>query len=176
MEVLGNVMGILDMDGFGIGGRFFCKELGIWKVGDVYAESCFFDIGIKWRDLNVRARKQCGYVIRNVHRLPFGVPEGLEAVALDRLGGIVQEFYHRFRTDEAFVLAYKGGCYERDLLGRLNVPCVDLEMYGCPKAEVLFDRLGWLESCGNHMITEEAYRHCPKVEAEAFGCWLSENV
>jgi hypothetical protein len=42
MEVLGNVMGILDMDGFCIGGRFFCKELGIWKVGDVYAESCFF--------------------------------------------------------------------------------------------------------------------------------------
>jgi hypothetical protein len=42
MEVLGNVMGILDMDGFCIGGRFFCKELGIWKVGDVYAESFFF--------------------------------------------------------------------------------------------------------------------------------------
>ena len=45
MEMLGNVMGILDMDGFYIWGQFFCKDLGMWKVGDVYARSYLFDIG-----------------------------------------------------------------------------------------------------------------------------------
>ena len=148
----------------------------MWKVGDIYAESHFFDIGMKWRDLDAGARRQCGYVIRNVHRLPFGVPEGWGAVDLERLEGIVLDFYRRHRTDVACLLAYKGGCYERDLLDRLGVPGINLEAYGCPKAEALFDRLGWLETCGNHLIVEGAYRHCPKVETEAFGYWLNENL
>jgi hypothetical protein len=156
MEMLGNVMGILDMDGFYIGGQFFCKELGMWKVGDVYARSYLFDSGIRWRDLDAKARKQCGYVIRNVHRLPFGVSEGSKAVGLECLDEIVLEFYQRYKMDAMFLLAYKGGCCERDLLNRLNIPGVNLDRYGCPKAEVLFDRLGWLETCSNHLIAEGA--------------------
>ena len=42
MEVLRYVLGVLDMDGFYIEGRFYCKELGMWRVGDVYAKSYFF--------------------------------------------------------------------------------------------------------------------------------------
>ena len=169
-------MGIMDMDGFCIGGRFLCKELGMWKVGNTYAESYFFDIGMKWGDLDAGARRQCSYVIRNVHRLPFGVPEGEGAVNLERLEGIVLEFYWRHRTDVACLLAYKSGCYERDLLDRLEIAGINLEAYGCPKAGVMFDRLGWLETCGNRLITEGAYRHCPKVETEAFGFWLNESL
>jgi hypothetical protein len=69
-----------------------------------------------------------------------------------------------------------GGHYERDLLNRLNIPGVNLEACGCPRAEVLFDQLGWLETCGKHLTTVEAYRHCPKLETEAFGYWLNQNV
>jgi hypothetical protein len=112
----------------------------------------------------------------NVHRLPFGVPEGSKAVGLGRLDGIVLEFYQRYKTDVEFALAYKGGHYERDLLNRLNIPGVNLEACGCPRAEVLFDQLGWLETCGNHLTTVKAYRHCPKVETEAFGYWLNQNM
>jgi hypothetical protein len=86
MEVLRNVLGVLDMDGFYIEG--YCKELGMWRVGDVYAKSYFFYIGVKWGELNEKARRQCRYVIWNVHRLPFGVPEGSKAVGLGRLDGI----------------------------------------------------------------------------------------
>jgi hypothetical protein len=176
METLGNVMGIMDMDGFCVGGRFLCKELGMWKIGNVYAESHFFDIGMRWGDLDVGARRQCSYVICNVHRLPFGVPEGSVAVNLEWLEGIVLEFYWRHRTDVACLFAYKGGCYERDLLDRLGVPGINLETYRCPKAKVLFDQLGWLETCGNHLTGERAYGHCPKVETKAFGFWLSERL
>jgi hypothetical protein len=49
---LRNVVGVLDMDGFCIGERFYCKELGIWRVGSVYADSYFFFIlvlnGANW--------------------------------------------------------------------------------------------------------------------------------
>jgi hypothetical protein len=176
MEELRNVVGVLDMDGFCIGGRFYCKELGIWRVGSVYADSYFFYIGVKWGELDEKTRKQCGYVIRNVHRLPFGVPEGVVAFELGHLDGIVQEFYRRYGMDVESSLAYKGGHYERDLLKRLNIPGMNLEAFGCPKAEVLFGQLGWLETCGKHLTTVEAYRHCPKVETEAFGLWLNENL
>ena len=73
------------------------------------------------------------------------------------------------------VLAYKGGHYERDLLNRLNIPSVNLEIYGCPKAERLFDELGWIETCGNHIPGRYQYKHCPKVEVEAYNCWLQKT-
>ena len=40
--------------------------------------------------------------------------------------------------------------YEKDLLGNLGIPAVNLESFGCPKAEHLFDALVWLETCGHH--------------------------
>jgi hypothetical protein len=150
-------MGILDMDGFCVGGQFLCKELGMWKIGNIYAESHFFDIGMRWGDLDAGARRQCSYVIRNVHRLPFGVPEGSGAVKLGRLEEIVLGFYHRHRTDVACLFAYKGGCYGRDLLDRLGVPGINLET-------------------GINLGTGYKYGHCPKVETEAFGLWLSKRL
>ena len=35
MSELKRVLGIIDMDGFSVRKNFFCKELGIWKLGDV---------------------------------------------------------------------------------------------------------------------------------------------
>ena len=31
------------------------------------------------------------------------------------------------------VVAYKGGHVEKDLLNKLNIPCLNLETWGCPK-------------------------------------------
>jgi hypothetical protein len=44
MQCKADIVGILDMDGFQIGKKFFCKELGVIKVGDSEASSFFFDI------------------------------------------------------------------------------------------------------------------------------------
>ena len=43
-----DIVGVMDMDGFLIGKKFYCKELGLLKVGDVAAPSYFFDLGIQW--------------------------------------------------------------------------------------------------------------------------------
>ena len=74
------------------------------------------------------------------------------------------------------VLAYKGGQFERNLLEELLIPGIDLERYGRPKAEVLFDNLGWLETCGSHIGGKWAYNHCSKVETEVFGSWLVKQM
>jgi hypothetical protein len=48
---LTDIAAIINMDGFSVNGKFICKELGFLKVGDATAQSFFFDIGLRWRDL-----------------------------------------------------------------------------------------------------------------------------
>ena len=175
MGALENIIGILDMDGFLVNGLFYCKELGALRVGDLYATSHIFDIGLRWNDLSNRTKKQCQYLTRYIHRLPFGVPRGISTKRLDELNDIVLEFYEQNKVNDMSKLAYKGGHLERDLLAQLGVPGVNLEHYGCPKANKLFNQLGWLETCGAHTSWTD-YEHCSKVEVEAFGIWLNKNL
>ena len=45
------------MDGFLVKKKFYCKELGILKVGNENAESYFFDLGIQWNELTEQEKK-----------------------------------------------------------------------------------------------------------------------
>ena len=170
-----NNVGIIDMDGFTINKKFYCKELGIIRVGDVAAQSYFFDFGIRWCDLTEKDRKSCAFVMKHIHKLPFGVPRGITARNVSALGSTVTSVYCEIKRDESSLLAYKGGHYERDLLASLGIPSINLENFGCPKAGELIDELIWLELCRNHTVNE-AYLHCPKVEVEAFEHWLQDKL
>jgi hypothetical protein len=66
--------------------------------------------------------------------------------------------YKYFYIDSNSTIAYKGGHYEKDLLNSLSIPAVNLESFGCPKAEKLLDQIIWLEPA------KTSYQHCPKVE------------
>ena len=57
MGALENIIGIVDMDGFFVNGMIYCKELGVLRVGDLYAASHIFDIGLRWNDLSDRAKR-----------------------------------------------------------------------------------------------------------------------
>ena len=94
------------------------------------------------------------------------MPYGVKVSKITELANIVCDFYHEVKQSEKLGLAYKGGHYERDLLTRLDIPSIDLEEYGCPKAESLINELVWLETCGNHTVPG-AYAHCAKLEVEA---------
>ena len=168
---LKDVVTVMDMDGFVINKKFYCKELGLLKVGDVAARSYFFDIGFEWSELWGKDRRTYDYVMRFIYKLPFGVPQGAGAYELLVLEEIVATFYYRAKRNERSIIAYKGGHFERDLLAKLNIPALNLECFGCPKARELIDQMIWLETCGNH-TTCNAYLHCPKIDVEAFGQWL----
>lgn len=164
-------MEIIDMDGFLVGKTFHCKELGVLKVGEDAATSYFFDIGVRWRGLTPKQPRRCMFVTRNIHKLPFGVPRGTKAFHISDLNTIVKDFYDSIKSKNLSSIGYKGGHFERDLLQKLKIPSINLESFGCPKAELLFNRLVWLETCGH--LGEHSYQHCPKVEVEALGKWLS---
>ena len=58
---LSDVVGILDMDGFQVRKKFYCKELEI-RVGDALGHSEFFNIGISWNDLSAKQ-----FLLRNLY-------------------------------------------------------------------------------------------------------------
>ena len=169
------IVAVIDMDGYRIQNKFLCKEMGLLKVGDTEAKSLFFDINLRWDDLTHKDRRACKYVQTHIHKLPFGVPAGVDALPLSSLPKIISQLYENVRQNSRSAIAYKGGIYERDLLARLNIPALDLQDYGCPKAEKLFDQLVWLETCGKH-TENAAYQHCAKVEVEAFAMWVEKTL
>ena len=111
-------------------------------------------------------------LIKKIHKLPFGVPREVKAIPISELGSIVENFYREVQIESNLTIAYKGGHYERDLLRNLKIPSVNLECFGCPKAEKLFSSLVRIKTCGNH-LEANAYQHCAKVEA--FAHWFQEQ-
>ena len=51
----------------------------------IYASSYFFDTGLNWFELLEKDKRQCWYVMKNVHRLPFTVQKGVEARELPEI-------------------------------------------------------------------------------------------
>lgn len=162
-----NITGVIDMDGFTINKIFYCKELACIRKGQTYATSTLFDLGLQWKDLSEKDKKAARFVERYIHKIRFTSPPNQPTVPLFRLPDIVKEFF----SEPDALVAYKGGHFEKDLLRRVGIPSINLESSGCPKAELLFKDLGWVETCGHH-LTPNAYHHCPKVEVEAFAMWL----
>ena len=137
---MNTVGGIIDMDGFTVNKTFYCKELGMLKMNEESAVSYHFTIPFKWGDLCSKDRKSCAYVIKHIHKLPFHTRESLPLTCLH---DIVNDFYRGIGEK---AIAYKGGCLERNLLKELDIPAVNLEIFGCPKADYLFGKLPWLET------------------------------
>ena len=57
------------MDGFSIKKRFYCKELGILRIGDAAAQSVFFDIGVKWAELGLPPtymNRSCDWLLQTI--------------------------------------------------------------------------------------------------------------
>ena len=70
------------------------------------------------------------------------------------------------------MVAYKGGHVEKDLLNKSNIPCLDLESWGCPKFEQLQQMIvETLASCGFHL--NDNIHHCPMTECHAFWVMVS---
>ena len=85
---------------------------------------------------------------------------------------IIESAYLRSRTQQHTTVAYKGGCLEKNLLNELQIPCVNLEDFGCPKVE---KRVGMDEgfTCGRH---KKPTHHCPKQETYLFYRWMPGGV
>ena len=131
------------------------------------ARSYFFYLGIRWSDLCAKDRKPCAFVMKHIHKLPFGVPSGVSALPLATLEDIVVKLYQETTQNENSVIAYKGGCFEKDLLASLGIPSVNLEGFGCPKSLINYKNDGVVGNVRASIWFQDAFEYCPKVEVEA---------
>ena len=161
MDAIGS---IIDMDGFNIQGKFYCKELGVLKIDEETAKSYQFCLPFKYVDLKEKDQRSVAYVIKNITKMPLFT---INSRPLYQLKDIIVRLYHETNK---LPIAYKGGNYEKTLLNELNIPFVDLEKWGCPKAAEIMKDMIWLETCGFHKGAD-AHLHCSKLEVEAYGRW-----
>ena len=73
----------------------------------------------------------------------------------------------------ADLVGYKGGNIERDLLNRLGVSCINMEIMACPKYEQLLCKYGVKPTvCGYHIKRSDVTYHCSGHEVKLFSQFL----
>jgi len=162
-EEIGEVTAILDMDGYMVDGEFKCVELG-WKyLNHPHAYSFFFYHG-GMRELSVKDRITANYVHRNIFDIPYGEfwPGMLKGSKVETL---VEHLHGRG------IVAFKGGCIEKNVLKHLRIPGINLEEFGCPKVDTLLKECPFtFKTCGHHQLTSA---HCPREEVSVMEWWLN---
>ena len=119
-------------------------EMG-WCTSDGDARSLHFRPPFRYAKLSAQDKGTTKHVYRHVHVLPFNAqPEEL-AVSGRIIPAVVRFLYLISRTLDRPFVACKGGNLEKNLLQKLNIPAINLEWFGCPRA----DQLGNCElTCG----------------------------
>ena len=123
---------IIDLDGYRIRSGFIARELGVYSLKDG-SLSWMFDNPLPFFYLDKKDQRTCHYVYRHVHGLPWQTRSQEKAHPQHMVKPIVDTLYRSCRTPERWLVAYKGGCLEKNLLNELQIPCVNLEDFGCLK-------------------------------------------
>ena len=145
--------------------QFVACEIG-WCSIRGNAESIHFELPRTYASLTPKEKKTADYVRNYVHALPFDARPQKHAVELELLKYVVQSLYDNHRTAHLWVVAFKGGHVEKDLLRELKIPFVNLEDYNCPKVkDLLTEGFRPILDCGHHL---HSHTHCPRVECYLF--------
>ena len=165
---------ILDLDGFMLSnGTFMARKAG-WCDMNGNTDSLHFELPMSYNTLSFKDKRTVNYVFRHNHALPFDARPQENAVDMELMEPLIKMLYEKHCTHHEYLVAYKGGHVEKDLLTKLKIPHVDLEFYDCPKANQLLLMRGSQPrlDCGHHM---HAHTHCPRVECFLFWQWLTEH-
>lgn len=167
---------IVDMDGFIVDKIFLCKELSIIDVRDGSYEHATFQLGKSFHYLSNADKKSALYVSNFIHGIPFK-DFGYEKYRQDQIFDVIQNFLHSCANP---IVAYKGGCFERDILQKMSMKSINLEEFGCPKFDVLIQNPLYkitTEPCPLHCwrMKKPSLKphHCCLREVQTFRAWLN---
>ena len=169
--MLSQVTLILDIDGYRLSsGQFIVRELG-WCTIQGENDSQHFYSPLRYCDLSCKDRRTVNCVYRHVHGLRFEAAYKEAALLQREVESVIRALY------KDGLIAYKGGHIEKDVLEKMGLPCVDLEVFGCPKADSLWSsHFDPGTSCGHHKIETMKFIHCPKQETFLFFNWLKNKL
>ena len=120
---------------------FLCREASIIILGQcgTISKSAFFSV--PQQHWSTADRKTIRYAMYNLHGMDV-IPAPTEQPLYQQceLGMVMEGWYELVQNvtrQKRPMIAYKGGIVERDLLDALDIPSVNLEDWGCPKAGCL---------------------------------------
>lgn len=170
MSALSQVTLILDIDGFRVSSGFIVRELG-WCNLKGENDSQHFYSPLKYSQLNYKDRRTVNHVYRHVHGLRFEASYKEAALPQRDVEGVIRALYKNG------LIAYNGGHIEKDFLDKMDLPSLDLEEFGCPKADSLWSsHYPPGKSCGFHKVETFKFIHCPKQETFLFYQWLKNKL
>ena len=162
---LSNICRVLDLDGFSSTQGFIPREMGFSVV---HAQkdygSYHYHPWLPYKDLSKNEKQTARHVQRHIHGMAY-YPKDRKGRPYRQLFQDIQKLYQRSKIEGRFYVAYKGGTIGKDLLTKMKIPCLNLEMFGCPKFDS-FLRLSSVGTCGHH--DDPFKHHCPKLECHHF--------
>lgn len=151
-SALHNITHIIDIDGFYVNKHFFPKEICLLSVDNDDALRIDVRLPMSFNELTHKQRSQVCYVTKFVHGLYWTNDIDTSGFKAERMlydaknvptiiRAALREYADRRRSflepDPQVLVAYKGGTLERNMLVAAGIPCIDLEVYGCPRFETL---------------------------------------
>jgi hypothetical protein len=157
-----NVSLILDFE------CFVLKEFGTvyrqlgWLA--VNSDTCelvdIYTPGIYYSNLSIRDKKTVWFLTNRLHGLKLlQKPTNNFSISADE----VESYLLNLHSNYPGLFGYKGGCFERDLLHKLEIPAVNLETLGCPKSKDI------AAVCKFHKYFKE---HCGLCDVMSYKNWL----
>lgn len=104
--------------------------------------------------------------------------DGSCCVPQEAVKWIVLAWYETTITPDHFIVAYKGGNLEKDLLNWLQIPSLNLEDFGCPSfhSATQVEKDEFPISCGQHRYALNGDYHCPIKETAFYRSWVTEQL
>ena len=164
-----DICGVIDIEGYFFNNKFHPREVGWCNYSMTEHYSLHYFIREPYPKGDSKSCKTIGYQYNHCHGLSFKA--NYKCRKPERLRDDILAIYARQPKNRP-VVAYKGGHIEKDLLDSLGLPSCDLEIYGCPKFEMLRD-YSTVQQCGHHK--DSSKHHCPVVETACFMTWLSSD-
>jgi hypothetical protein len=168
-SIVQRITHIIDCEAYTWRKKTFLREISVWKRSDnsiktyhVYTPNPML--------FNEYDRGVC-YQISRIHGLPIVRQRIDDNFYL--YDEVMQRLFDMFKN--ADLIGYKGGTIERDMLNKMCVNSINLEVLGCPKYSLLLSKYGVEQhTCGYHLHNGVAY-HCSGHEVELFARFVSEN-
>jgi len=174
MAGLDQICMILDLDGYQVNHQpFIVREMGIYSL-PYGSFSWPLENRLPYLSLEKRDRQRVNYVYHHVHGLRFESTKQENSLPQHMVKPMIEAAFHRSKSQDQYVVAYKGGHVEKDLLNELHIPSVNLEDYGCPKVDKLL-AMGFNPECGCGHHAKPTL-HCPKQETWLFYQWMIQHM
>ena len=131
LRIKNSVCLVIDLEGFFVQKKFQVRELGYYSWDEHFDRHAFFQPAAL-KNLSHKDKKTVNFAKHNIHGLTYQPRYQERAYEYDEVDIVLLRLYSQFKTEKRTVVAYKGGHVEKDLLNKLNIPCLDLETWVAP--------------------------------------------